>query len=70
MTRQPDPERLEREVADAHAMLDRLGVDGGRGNASVRERLADLLGQLQRGRPVPSRADVTWALYGRPRSAV
>lgn len=48
----------EEEVADAHAMLDRLDAPGGRGQSSIRERLCYLLRGYTDWRPLPTDDEV------------
>ena len=54
----------EKEINDAHKMLDRLGADGNSGAASLRERLNALLREFIKGKPLPTREQITYAHFG------
>jgi len=56
--------KLRNGSTEAHDMLTRLGAPGRPGQASVRERLASLLGDYRKGKPLPTNQEVGFALYG------
>jgi len=54
----------EKEIAEAHAMLDQLSAPGRRGTGSIRERLGYLLLEII-GR-LPGRNDIISAMHASP----
>ena len=51
------------EVSNAHDMLDELNAAGNRGMGSIRERLDALLMEYLRGRPLPTREQISYARF-------
>ena len=54
----------DKQVRDAHEMLDRLGAPPNSRIGSVSERLGSLLHLYEVGKPVPTWDEVTWARFG------
>ena len=55
----------DKQVRDAHAMLNKLGAPGHLGIASIRERLGGLLGLYMNGKPIPTSIEVVEAQWSR-----